>query len=38
MDEKLNDKELIREIVTHVAQLQDMKQWERPEFLGMRYN
>lgn len=31
MDEKLNDKELIREIVTQVAQLQDMKQWERLE-------
>ena len=31
MDEKLNDKELIREIVTSVSQLQDMKQWERLE-------
>ena len=31
MEEKLNDKELIREIVTQVAQLQDMKQWERLE-------
>jgi hypothetical protein len=31
MEDKLNDKELIREIVTHVAQLQDMKQWERLE-------
>src|SRR5947209_10264262 len=31
MDEKLSDKELIREIVTSVSQLQDMKQWERLE-------
>lgn len=31
MEEKINDKELIREIVTQVAQLQDMKQWERLE-------
>jgi hypothetical protein len=31
MDDKLNDKELIREIVNRVAQLQDMKQWERLE-------
>src|SRR3954469_4778127 len=31
MDEKLNDKEVIKEIVTSVAQLQDMKQWERLE-------
>jgi hypothetical protein len=31
MQDKLNDKELIREIVTQVAQLQDMKQWERLE-------
>ncbi|HEX5448208.1 MAG TPA: nuclear transport factor 2 family protein [Candidatus Saccharimonadales bacterium] len=31
MTEGLNDKDLIREVVTHVAQLQDMKQWERLE-------
>ena len=27
----MNDKEMIKEIVTSVAQLQDMKQWERLE-------
>lgn len=31
MEDKVNDKDLIREIVTQVAQLQDMKQWERLE-------
>jgi hypothetical protein len=31
MDDKLNDKEIIKEIVTQVSQLQDMKQWERLE-------
>jgi hypothetical protein len=31
MEDKVNDKELIKEIVTRVAQLQDMKQWERLE-------
>jgi hypothetical protein len=31
MDDKLSDKEIIREIVTSVSQLQDMKQWERLE-------
>jgi hypothetical protein len=31
MDEKLSDKELIKEIVTSVSQLQDLKQWERLE-------
>ena len=31
MDDKVNDKELIKDIVTHVAQLQDLKQWERLE-------
>ena len=30
-DHNLSDKEQIREIVTSVAQLQDMKQWERLE-------
>jgi hypothetical protein len=29
--ENLNDKDLIKEIVTKVSQLQDMKQWERLE-------
>jgi len=29
--ETLSDKELIKEIVTNVAQLQDLKQWERLE-------
>lgn len=31
MDHQISDKELIREIVTNVSQLQDMKQWERLE-------
>jgi hypothetical protein len=31
MTENLNDKDLIKEIVTKVSQLQDMKQWERLE-------
>jgi hypothetical protein len=31
MEDKVNDKELIKEIVTRVSQLQDMKQWERLE-------
>jgi|SRR4051812_18186240 hypothetical protein len=31
MDDKISDKEIIREIVTSVSQLQDMKQWERLE-------
>ena len=31
MTEGLNDKEVIKEIVTSVAQLQDLKQWERLE-------
>jgi hypothetical protein len=31
MEDKVNDKDLIREIVTQVSQLQDMKQWERLE-------
>lgn len=31
MEDKVSDKELIKEIVTRVAQLQDMKQWERLE-------
>jgi hypothetical protein len=31
MTDNINDKELIREVVTSVAQLQDMKQWERLE-------
>src|SRR6478752_9585453 len=31
MDDKLNDKEQIKDIVNSVAQLQDMKQWERLE-------
>jgi hypothetical protein len=30
-DQNLSDKEQIKEIVTSVAQLQDMKQWERLE-------
>lgn len=31
MEEHLSDKEVIKEIVTSVSQLQDMKQWERLE-------
>jgi hypothetical protein len=31
MTDGMNDKEIIREIVTSVSQLQDMKQWERLE-------
>jgi hypothetical protein len=31
MTDGMNDKELIKEIVNSVAQLQDMKQWERLE-------
>lgn len=31
-DQNLSDKEQIKEIVNNVAQLQDMKQWERLEY------